>query len=140
MRSTAKVVGLDQVIKNVQGFQKQLFQQFGGIVKEGADIVKDEAKAKVRKKSHATEEGIISTITWDKDKSKAFAGVGMDPAMNDVFVKISRSGKRYYYPASLEYMQGGKYAFLHPALKKKRAAVRKLFAGKVSALVQGAKL
>jgi hypothetical protein len=143
MRTTVKVEGLEGIVRNVQGFQKHLFSQFGEIVKEAADIVRDQAKAntaKFKEPTGATEKGIISVVTWDKNKSKAFAGVGMDPAMNDTFVKIGKNGKRYYYPASLEYMNGGKNAFLRPALKKKKTAVRKHVAARVSTLVQGAKM
>jgi len=141
MRTTARVEGLESIVRNVSGFQKQLFKEFGGIVLEAADIVKDQAIANAPVESGALRSGIISAVTWDKDKSKAFAGAGMDKAKNDVFVKFTKDGKRYYYPASIEYGHGdpkkGERPFLRIALKKKRTAVRKHIASRISALVEG---
>ena len=141
MRTTARVEGLESVVRNVSGFQKQLFKEFGGIVLGAADIVRDEAISRAPTgDTGELKSGIISAVTWDKDKSKAFAGAGMDKAKNDVFVKFTKDGKRYYYPASIEYGHGdpkkGERPFLRIALKKKRTAVRKHIASKISALVE----
>ncbi|MEG2289920.1 MAG: hypothetical protein RSA29_02630 [Clostridium sp.] len=48
--------------------------------------------------------GIISKAERSRVKGKKVYQVVMDPKMNDVFVKMSKDGKkRYYYPASQEY-------------------------------------
>lgn len=47
--------------------------------------------------------------------------VWMDPALNDKFVPPSKSGKRYYYPASMEYgfrLRNGKKAAGHHYMRK----------------------
>ena len=49
--------------------------------------------------------GIIPS-PWEENSkypSKIVRQVYMDAGMNDTFVKISKTGKRYYYPASQEY-------------------------------------
>lgn len=143
MRSTAKVEGLEDVVKKLNGFQKNLFHALGEIVLEAADIVKEEAQANAPVGDTGNlKDGIISAVTWDKNKSKAFAGVGMDKAKNNVFVKMSATGQRYYYPASVEYGHGdpkkGEKPFLRPALKKKKTAVKKHVASRVSSLIERA--
>jgi len=142
MKSTVQVTGLQEITRRINGFRQQLFNEVGAIALEGADIVRDQAKAntaKFKEPTGALEAGIKSAVTWDHNTSKVFAGAGMDAAMNDVFVKYSKSGKRYYYPASVEYGHGdpkkGQRAFLRPALKAKRAAVRAHIAARVGALV-----
>lgn len=47
--------------------------------------------------------GIIMRRERSRVKGKAVYDIMMDPAMNHVFVKISKAGKRSYYPASQEY-------------------------------------
>jgi hypothetical protein len=114
----------------------------GAIAKEGADIVRDEAISRAKEDTGELKGGIISDVTWDKNKSKAFAGAGMDRAKNDVFVKYSASGKRYYYPTSVEYGHGdpkkGERPFLRISLKKKRTAIKNHVASRIRAIVEGA--
>lgn len=47
--------------------------------------------------------GIIMKRERRVKVGKAVYDIMMDPAMNDMFVKISKAGKRAYYPASQEY-------------------------------------
>lgn len=47
--------------------------------------------------------GIILKRERSRTKGKAVYDVMMDPAKNDIFVKTTKDGKRYYYPASQEY-------------------------------------
>ena len=49
--------------------------------------------------------GIVPS-PWEENSAypgKIVRQVFMDAGMNDTFVKITKSGKRYYYPASQEY-------------------------------------
>ena len=49
--------------------------------------------------------GIVPS-PWEENSKypgKIVRQVYMDAGMNDTFVKVSKSGKRYYYPASQEY-------------------------------------
>ena len=50
-------------------------------------------------------EGIIPS-PWEENSAypgKIVRQVYMDSGMNDTFVKVTKNGKRYYYPASQEY-------------------------------------
>jgi len=48
-------------------------------------------------------DGIIMKQERKRVPGKAVQDIMMDPAKNDVFVKTTKDGKRYYYPASQEY-------------------------------------
>jgi len=71
--------------------------------KKGARIALKAAKAKAPFLTGALEEGIILKGEKTRRKGKKVYQVTMNPAMNDVFVKTTKDGKRYYYPASQEY-------------------------------------
>lgn len=47
--------------------------------------------------------GIVVKPEKSKRRGKKFYQVVFDYKMNDVFVKYSKDGKRYYYPSSMEY-------------------------------------
>jgi HK97 gp10 family phage protein len=140
-RIKVDIQGIDELHKKVKSLNKNVCSVLGGIVKEGADIVRDDAKTRARRKSGALASGIVSMITWDKGGAPvAFAGAGMDKNMNDTFVKYSANGKRYYYPSSIEYGHAGApaYPFMRPALQKNRAKIRKLIAEKMKQVIGGA--
>jgi len=71
--------------------------------KKGARIALKAAKAKAPFLTGALEEGIILKGEKLRKRGKKVYQVTMNPAMNDVFVKTTKDGKRYYYPASMEY-------------------------------------
>jgi len=71
--------------------------------KKGAQIALKAAKAKAPFLTGALEEGIILKGEKLRKRGKKVYQVTMNPAMNDVFVKTTKDGKRYYYPASMEY-------------------------------------
>ena len=71
--------------------------------KKGAQIALKAAKQKAPFLTGALEEGIILKAEKTKKKGKKVYQVTMNPAMNDIFVKTTKDGKRYYYPASMEY-------------------------------------
>lgn len=57
------------------------------------------------KKSGDLRSGIVPS-PWEERTAvpgKVVREVYFDAAMNDTFVKVAKSGKRYYYPASQEY-------------------------------------
>lgn len=62
-------------------------------------------RTKAPKKSGDLISGIIPSPWEEKSKypGKVVRQVYMDAGMNDTFVKMSKKGKRYYYPASQEY-------------------------------------
>lgn len=69
----------------------------------GSSIARKSAKSNAPEDEGNLKRGIIMKRERSRVKGKAVYDVMMDPAMNDVFVKISKDGKRSYYPASQEY-------------------------------------
>lgn len=63
------------------------------------------ARTKAPKRTGALRVGIIPSPSQEKTAypGKVVYDVFWDAKMNDTFVKYSKSGKRYYYPASQEY-------------------------------------
>lgn len=138
-RTRIDISGIEELNKKAKQLKKDIFAVLGEAVLAGADIVRDAAKSKAREKSGALAGGIVSAITWDKKAPVAFAGAGMDKAKNDIFVKISENGKRYYYPASIEYGHPGAppYPFMRPAMDDNKAEVRKVVCDRVKRIIEG---
>lgn len=137
-RTRIDITGIEELNKKAKQLNKDIFAILGEAVLAGADIVRDAAKAKARKKSGALASGIISTVTWDKKAPVAFAGAGMDRRMNDVFVKYDKKGNRFYYPSSIEYghPRAPAYPFMRPAMDEKKAEVRKEIREKIKAVIE----
>lgn len=71
--------------------------------KKGATVILRAAKIMAPKDSGELRRGIIVKGEKTRKKGKKVYQVVMDAAKNDVFVKMTKTGKRYYYPASMEY-------------------------------------
>lgn len=138
-RTKVSISGIEQLNKKAKQLKVDLFAVLGEAALAGADIVKDDAKERARKKSGEMADGIVSAITWDKNAPIAFAGCGMDKAKNDIFVKFTKDGKRYYYPASIEYghPKAPAYPFMRPALDENKAKVRKAIRERVKRVIEG---
>lgn len=73
-------------------------------VKKSATKVAQLARKNAPRRTGALRKGIKVRSRKEKTrKGKIVYDVWMDREMNDAFVKISRSGHRYYYPGSQEY-------------------------------------
>lgn len=138
-RTRVDISGIKELNKKVGIIKKDLFGALGEAVLAGSDIVKDAAKERARKKTGELAEGIVSTVTWDKKAPIAFAGAGMDKAKNKIFVKYSANGKRYYYPASIEYGHPGApaYPFMRPAMDENKSKVRKAIRDRIKRVIEG---
>ncbi len=100
--------------------------------RKGATIALKAAKAKAPFLTGALEEGIILKGEKARKKGKKVYQVTMNPAMNDIFVKTTKDGKRYYYPASMEYgfiTRDGGYVpgfhYLRDSLVDNKAAIER---------------
>ena len=92
--SDAKLADVRKEIVQVQRF-----------VESAAGTLAVRIRTKAPRKSGDLISGIIPS-PWEENSKypgKIVRQVYMDAGMNDTFVKISRSGKRYYYPASQEF-------------------------------------
>ncbi len=139
--SNIKIDGLDQMVKNSDRIIKQVHGVLGEATLEGAKLLQAEAIRRAREKTGDLRRGIIAKITWDKNKSKAFSAIMMDPTMNDIFVKNTKTGKRYYYPASIEYGHKGgapPYPFMRRAYKTKKRYIKNIVQEYVKRAIEGA--
>jgi len=103
MKIKLQVDGLDKVTRNCNKVMNDIQSVLGTAVKKGADVIRDDARGRIHNIRGDLERGVISTVTWDKNKSKAFAAAGMDKAMNNKFVVTTKTGTRYYIPSAVEY-------------------------------------
>ncbi|WP_244935496.1 HK97 gp10 family phage protein [Paenibacillus glycanilyticus] len=71
--------------------------------KAGANIPYKAAKADAPEDTGALKAGIILKPERRTKLGKKVYDVLMNPVMNEQFVKITKDGTRYYYPASQEY-------------------------------------
>lgn len=101
--------------------------------KAGAAIALKAARNKAPVDTGQLRKGIILKGERKTVAGKKVYDVMMDPAMNNVFVKMSADGKtRYYYPASQEYgfltVNGGYipgYHFLRDSLTENKDAIER---------------
>lgn len=119
---------------------ERTFQRLGKVpqtaatksARAGATIAHKAAKANAPEDTGQLKSGIVLKRERRTKPGKAVYDVEMDPAMNDVFVKISKEGKRSYYPASQEYgfltENGGYvpgYHFLRRAITEHSAEIER---------------
>ena len=71
--------------------------------KKGARIALKAARANAPWETGELSNGIVLKGERARKKGKKVYQVTLDPAKNDIFVKTTKDGKRYYYPASMEY-------------------------------------
>ena len=71
--------------------------------KKGANIALKAARANAPWQFGDLANGIVLKGEKLRKRGKKVYQVTMDPAKNDIFVKTTKDGKRYYYPASMEY-------------------------------------
>lgn len=98
----------------------------------GATIALRAARANAPVDEGNLKSGMILKRERRVKPGKAVYDVMMDPAKNDVFVKTTASGKRYYYPASQEYgfltVDGGYipgYRYLRKSITENVDAIEK---------------
>mgnify|MGYP001392164245 FL=1 len=127
-----EIEGMKELEKTIRKLGKLPQKCVTKAAKKGAQIALKAAKQKAPFLTGALEEGIILKAEKTKKKGKKVYQVTMNPAMNDVFVKTTKDGKRYYYPASQEYgfitKNGGYvpgYHFLRDSLVDNKERIEK---------------
>lgn len=79
--------------------------QIQGLVQSAAGALAVRIRTKAPRKSGDLISGIVPS-PWEENSKypgKIVRQVYMDAGMNDTFVKVTKNGKRYYYPASQEF-------------------------------------
>lgn len=75
------------------------------LVKASSETLADRIRANAPSRTGDLRRGIVVSPAAERsaDPAKIVRDVYIDASMNDKFVKTTRDGKRYYYPASQEY-------------------------------------
>lgn len=102
MKTSFEIEGWDDLEKTIKEMEKLPQKCVTNAAKDGAKIALAAAKAKAPEDSGQLRKGIVLKGEKKTKNGKKVYDVMMDPAMNDVFVKEA-NGKRYYYPASMEF-------------------------------------
>lgn len=90
--------------KDLADVRKEL-TQIQALVETAAGTLAQRIQTKAPRKTGDLISGIIPS-PWEENSKypgKIVRQVYFDADMNDTFVKVTKSGKRYYYPASQEY-------------------------------------
>jgi len=98
-----ELIGFDQLVRDFERLGKVPQSAATKSSRAGGQIALKKAKELAPVDTGELREGIILKREKTKVKGKAVHDVMMDPAKNDIFVKTTKDGKRYYYPASQEY-------------------------------------
>lgn len=99
-----EVVGLDGLIESIKVLGKLPQRFVTKAAKAGATIAYKAAKAGAPVgETGELSKGIILRGERSRLPDKKMYDVMMDPAKNNVFVKISKDGQRSYYPVSMEF-------------------------------------
>jgi hypothetical protein len=131
-RAKFEIEGMKELERTIRELGKLPQKCVTPAAKKGARIALKAAKAKAPFLTGALEEGIILKGEKTRRKGKKVYQVTMNPAMNDIFVKTTKDGKRYYYPASMEYgfiTRDGGYSpgfhYLRDALVDNKTAIER---------------
>lgn len=75
------------------------------LVKASSEALADRIRANAPNRTGDLRRGIVVSPAAERstDPAKIVRDVYIDASMNDKFVKTTKDGKRYYYPASQEY-------------------------------------
>ena len=100
MKMNLKIDGVQAAMLSLDKYGDVFCRHLGSTVLAGANVIRDDAK---RRATGSIADAIESQVTWDHQKSKAFAAVSIPKKYNDQFVHITKDGKRYYIPTAVEY-------------------------------------
>ena len=129
-----KVEGMEEAIKMIRDVGELPQKCVTKAAKKGIQIAKKDAKGGgwVDQTGYLRK-GIKEKAEKTRIKGKKVYDLWPDPSMNDVFVKVSKKGKRAYYPATIEYWfktKSGVYVpgliFLYNALTNNKNQIEKV--------------
>ncbi|MFB7142075.1 HK97 gp10 family phage protein [Gottfriedia sp. NPDC056225] len=91
---------LEQTLEQLDKLPQKIITQ---AARKGANVVFKQAKKEAPVEIGNLKKGVILRPERTRTKGKKVFQVVMDRAFNRIFVKVSKRGKRAYYPASQEY-------------------------------------
>ena len=98
----SNITGVEELQRMITQLGRAPAKAITSAAKKGANIVRNAAKNAAPKKTGALIRG-IKIFSEKRKVGKKVYWVTFDRKYNNVFGKISRSGKRSYYPSSQEY-------------------------------------
>ncbi len=124
------VVGLNKLMKDIEGLSRMPQSQITKGARRGANVILKEARAKAPKGATKQLSKGLRLKTEKSRKGKKVFQITFKA--NPEFVKITKDGTRYFYPASQEYgfrtrnggKVDGKHFLLGAMASKKDAAAR----------------
>ena len=127
-----KIEGMEELEKTIRKLGKLPQKCVTPAARKGARIALKAARANAPWETGELSNGIVLKGERARKKGKKVYQVTLDPAKNDIFVKTTKDGKRYYYPASMEYgfiTRDGGYSpgfhYLRDALVDNKAAIER---------------
>lgn len=123
MASNFSIDGMDDLERSIKRLGALPQKSVTKAARAGATIVKKAAKANAPEDSGDLKGAIILKGEHSKTPGKKVFDIEIDPAKSDLFVNISKDGKRSYYPASQEYGYMTKDGGYVPGLHFMRRAI-----------------
>ena len=110
MRQNFAIEGLGQIVVEISALNLADVNRIAEAVmaphvKTSADLLVSRLRPNAPSRTGALSRGIMVSPAPERssDPAKVVYDIYFDPAMNETFVKKTKDGKRYYYPASQEY-------------------------------------
>lgn len=102
-RNTFEIEGMKELEAAIKELGSLPQKCVTGAAKDGAKIALSAAKALAPIDDGDLKAGIVMKGERKSKAGKKVYDIGMDPKKNDLFVRTTKEGKRYYYPASMEF-------------------------------------
>jgi HK97 gp10 family phage protein len=132
MARRTTIEGMAELERAIQRLGKVPTKIATKAARAGAKIALKDARANAPEDEGNLKKGIVMKAERSRKQGKKVFDVKLDPKMNDVFVKISETGERSYYPASQEYgffTVNGRYIpgyrYLRKAIDNNEQAIEK---------------
>jgi HK97 gp10 family phage protein len=103
MARRGDIVGLQRLIRDMQRIGQVPQKVANKAARAGAAIGRKAAKTNAPIDEGDLKKGVIMKAERKVKPGKKVYGIMIDPKKNDIFVKLSKTNKRSYYPASQEY-------------------------------------
>ncbi|WP_438498018.1 HK97 gp10 family phage protein [Paenibacillus sp. IHBB 3054] len=103
MARNETIIGMRELERSFQRLGKVPQTVATKAARAGAKIAFKATKANAPEDSGELKRGLVMKPERRVKVGKKVYDIMMDPAKNDIFAKVSKSGKRSYYPASQEY-------------------------------------
>lgn len=102
-RAKFEIEGLKELEKTIRQLGQLPQKCVTPAAKKGATIALKSAREKAPWRYGDLANGIVLKGERLRRRGKKVYQVTLDANKNDIFVKMTKDGKRYYYPASMEY-------------------------------------